>query len=126
MVARLVLVLVIAVSLFAEVGNAASSRANLLLEDAHVSPVKPVAGRPFRVEAIVRGGPRRRRSVSVAVTCLGGLARSLSAHRGKFEGGIASCRWRFARSARGRRFRGTIFVTRGRRSAQAFVTARLR
>ena len=91
----------------------------------HVHVVR--SSRAVAVDAAVHRGPVGRRVRSGAVSCLGVLGRGpLAVHRGRFVRGLASCRWRFPARARGKRFRGTIFVQSRRTTGRAFFAVRVR
>jgi len=90
----------------------------------HVHVVR--GSRAVAVDAAVHRGRLGRRVRSGTVSCVGVLGRGpLGVHRGRFVRGLATCRWRFGAHARGKRFRGTIFVQSRRRSARAFFAVRL-
>jgi hypothetical protein len=95
----------------------------LVLEDVHVVR----GGRTVVAQASVHRGRHGRRVRWGSVSCLGALGNgSLAVHKGRFARGLASCRWRLGAKARGKRFRGTIFVQSRRASGRAFFAVRLR
>jgi len=102
---------------------AAKAPARIVLGNVHVVR----ASRALVADVSVGRGRHAGRVRSATVSCLGAVGRRpLGVHVGQLVDGKATCRWRFGGSARGKRFRGAIFVRSGRATAHAFVSARLR